>query len=74
MVGGQENLIISIIIDNNNNNNNNNNIPLNGFVHQFLKWGRRKVVTTTAALRLQDLCRKVPLFLCERPRDHETMR
>ena len=60
--------------DNNNNNNNNNfnnNIPLNGFQHQFLKWGRRKVLTSTASFRLQDLCRKVQLFLCGRHRDHE---
>ena len=59
MVGGQVNPIISIIIDNNNknnNNNNNNNIPLNGFQHQFLKRGLRKVFTSTAAFRLQDLC------------------
>ena len=62
--------MLSIIIDNNNNNNNNNN-TLNGFQHQFLKWGRKKVFTSTASFRLQDLCRKVQLSLCGRPRDHE---
>ena len=45
--------------NNNNNNNNSNNIPLNGFQHQFLKWCQRKVMTSTAAFWLQDLCRKV---------------
>ena len=63
MVRGQANPIVSIIIDNNNNNNNNNdNIPLNGFQRQLLKWGRRKVITSTTLFRLQDLCRKVQLF------------
>ena len=67
-------IIISINIGNNNNNNinnNNNNIPLNGFQHQFLKWCRRKVITSTAAFWLQDLCRKVQVFLCGRPGDHQ---
>ena len=85
MVGGQVSPIISIIVDNNNNNNNNNhsnsnnnnnnnnnnNIPLNGFQHQFLKWGWRKVFTSTAAFRLQDLCREVQLFLFGLPGDHD---
>ena len=65
MVRGQVNPVISIIIDNDNNNNNNdnsNNIPLNGFQHQFVKWGRRKVFTSTAAFWLQNLCRKVHSF------------
>ena len=52
------------------NNNDNNNIPFNGFL-TFLKWGRRKVFTSTAAFRLQDLYRKVQLFLCGRPRENE---
>ena len=58
MVGGQVSPIINIIIKNNNNNNNNdddhnddnNNNSLNGFQLQFLKWGRRKVLTSTVAL------------------------
>ena len=58
-------------INNNNNNNNNNNIPLNGNQHPFLKWCRRKVITSTAAFWLLDLCRKVQVFLCGRPRDHQ---
>ena len=63
MVGGQVSPIISIIINNNNNNNDNNNNDnddddddnnnsLNGFQHQFLKWGRRKVLTSTVDFRL----------------------
>ena len=67
MLAGQVNPIISIVIDN---NNDNDNIPLNGFQHQFLKWGRRKIFTSTAASQLQDLCREVQLFTCGRPRDH----
>ena len=73
--------------DNSNNSNNNNyyyyyyyyyyycnySISLNSFQHQCLKWGRRKVFTSTAAFRLQDLCGKVQLFLCGRPRDHEIL-
>ena len=69
IVGGQVNQIISIIIDNNKNNN--TNIPLKCFQHQFFKWGRRKVFTSIATFRLQDLRRKVQLLLCGRPRDHE---
>ena len=62
MVRGQVNPIISImVVNNNNNNNNDNNIPLNGFL-TFLKWGWRKVFTSAAALRLQDLYRKVQLL------------
>ena len=58
MVGGQVRPITNIIIKNNNNNNNNdddddnddnNNNSLNGFQLQFLKWGRRKVLTSTVA-------------------------
>ena len=82
MVGGQVNPIISVIIKNNNNNNNddddddndnNNNSPcsLNGFQHQFLKWGRRKVLTSTVAFRLQNLCgevqRTLPIRTTSRP-------
>ena len=82
MVGGQVNPIISVIIKNNNNNNNddddddndnNNNSPcsLNGFQHQFLKWGRRKVLTSTVAFRLQNLCGEVqstlPIRTTSRP-------
>ena len=82
MVGGQINPIISVIIKNNNNNNNddddddndnNNNSPcsLNGFQHQFLKWGRRKVLTSTVAFRLQNLCgevqRTLPIRTTSRP-------
>ena len=52
------------------NNNKNNNIPLNGFL-TFLKWGWKKVFTSTAAFQLQDLYRKVQLFLCGRPRENE---
>ena len=70
MVGGQVNPIISVIIKNNNNNNNsnnddddddndNNNNSLNGFQHQFLKKGRRKVLTSTVAFRLQNLCGEI---------------
>ena len=70
MVGGQVNPIISVIIKNNNNNNNNNdddddddnennNNSLNGFQHQFFKWGRRKVLKSTVAFRLQNLCGEV---------------
>ena len=65
MVAGQVNPIISIIID-----NDNDNIPLNGFQHQFLKWGRRKIFTSTAAFQLQDLCSEVQLFTWGRPREH----
>ena len=50
------------------NNNDDNNIPLNGFL-TFLKWGRRKVFTSTATFWLQDICRKVQLFLCGQPRE-----
>ena len=73
MVGGQVSSSATTRNNNNNNNNNNfnNNIPLNGFQHQFLKWGRRKVLTSTASFRLQGLCRKVHIFLCGRHRDHE---
>ena len=53
-----------------NNNDNNNNIPLNSFL-TFLTWGRRKVFTSTATFWLQDICRKVQLFLCGRPRENE---
>ena len=78
MVGGQVSPIISIIIKNNNNNNNdddddddNNNNSLNGFQHQFLKWGRRKVLTSTEAFRLQNLCgevqRTLPIRTNSRP-------
>ena len=82
MVGGQVNPIISVIIKKNNNNNddddddndnNNNNSPcsLNGFQHQFLKWGRRKVLTSTVAFRLQNLCGEVqstlPIRTTSRP-------
>ena len=63
--------IISIINENNNSDSNNNDIPLNSFQHQFLKWRWRKMFTSTAAFRLQDLCRKVRQFLCGRPRDNE---
>ena len=51
-----------------NNNDNNNNIPLNSFL-TFLTWGRRKVFTSTATFWLQDICRKVQLFLCGQPRE-----
>ena len=74
MVGGQVSSSATTRNKNNNNSNNNNfntNIPLNGFQHQFLKWGWRKVLTSTASFRLQGLCRKVQLFLCGRHRDHE---
>ena len=50
------------------NNDDNNNIPLNGFL-TFLKWGRGKVFTSTATFWLQDICRKVQLFLCGQPRE-----
>ena len=57
--------------DDNNNNDNNNNNSLNGFQHQFLKWGRRKVLTSTVALRLQNLCgevqRALPMRTTSRP-------
>ena len=73
--------IINIIIKNNNNNNNNNNddddnddnnnISLNGFQLQFLKWGRRKVLTSTVAFRLQNRCgevqRTLPMRMTSRP-------
>ena len=52
------------------NNNDDNNIPLNGFL-TFLKWGRRKVFTSTATFWLQDICGKVQIFLCGRPRENE---
>ena len=86
MVGGQVKPIISVIIKNNNNNNddddddndnNNNNSPcsLNGFQHQFLKWGRRKVLTSTVAFRLQNLCgevqRTLPIRTTSRPYRNE---
>ena len=74
MVGGQVSSSATTRNKNNNNSNNNNfntNIPLNGFQHQFLKWGWRKVLTSTVSFRLQGLCRKVQLFLCGRHRDHE---
>ena len=71
IVGGQVNQIISIIIDNSKNNN--TNISLKGFQHQFFRWGQRKVFTSIAAFRHQDLRRKVQLFLCGRPRDHEIL-
>ena len=45
------------------NNNDNNNNSLNGFQHQFLKWGRRRVLTSTVAFRLQNLCSEVQLVL-----------
>ena len=51
----------------------NYSISLNSFQHQCLKWGQRKVFTSTAAFRLQDLCGKVQLFLCGRPRYHEIL-
>ena len=71
MVGGQVSPIISIIIKNNNNNNDddddddddNDNNSVNGFPHQFLKWGRRKVLTSTVPFRLQNLCGEVQRIL-----------
>ena len=73
--------IINIIIKNNNNNNNNNddddnddnnnNNSLNGFQLQFLNWGCRKVLTSTVALRLQNLSgevqRTLPMRTTSRP-------
>ena len=79
MVGGQVSPIINIIIKNNNNNKNNDdddnddndNNSLNGFQLQFLKWGRRKVLTSTVAFRLQNLCgevqRTLPIRTTSRP-------
>ena len=79
MVGGQVSPIINIIIKNNNNNNNNdddhnddnNNNSLNGFQLQFLKWGRRKVLISTVAFRLQNRCgevqRTLPMRTTSRP-------
>ena len=81
MVGGQVSPIINIIIKNNNNNNNNddddnddnNNNSLNGFQLQFLKWGRRKVLTSTVAFWLQNRCgefevqRTLPMRTTSRP-------
>ena len=73
MVGGQVSPVISIIIKNNNKNNNNNNNndddddndnnSVNGFQLQFLKWGRRKVLTSTVPFRLQNLCGEVQRIL-----------
>ena len=67
MVGGQVSPIISLIIKNNNNNNDDddddNNNSLNGFQHQFLKWGHRKVLTSTVVFRLQNLCGEVQRIL-----------
>ena len=69
--------IISIIIKNNYNNNNNddddddnNNNSLNGFQHQFLKWGRRKVLTSTVAFGLQNQ-RILPMRTTSRPCGNE---
>ena len=66
--------IISIIIKNNNNNDNDDdddNNSLNGFQHQFLKWGRRKVLASTVDFRLQNLCgevqRTLPIRTTSRP-------
>ena len=80
MVGGQVRPITNIIIKNNNNNNNNdddddnddnNNNSLNGFQLQFLKWGRRKVLTSTVAFRPQNRCgeeqRTLPMRTTSRP-------
>ena len=77
MEGGQVSPIINIIIKNNSNNNNNNddddndNNSLNGFQLQFLKWGRRKVLTSTVAFRLQNRCgevqRTLPMRTTSRP-------
>ena len=70
MEGGQVSPIINIIIKNNSNNNNNNddddndNNSLNGFQLQFLKWGRRKVLTSTLALEVQ---RTLPMRTTSRP-------
>ena len=70
MVGGQVSPIISIITKNNNNNNDDDDDDdddddnsLNGFQHQFPKWGRRKVLTSTVAFRLQNLCGEVQRIL-----------
>ena len=46
--------IISIIIDNNSDNNYSTEL----ISAPILKWGRRKVFTSTAAFRLPDLCRE----------------
>ena len=94
MVGGQVSPIINIIIKNNNNNNNNdddddnddnddnNNNSLNGFQLQFLKWGRRKVLTSTVALEVQRTlpmrttsrpCRNEIVFITVRVRNNRTL-
>ena len=83
MVVGQVNPIISIIIDNNNNNfnnnnnnnddnnnNNNNNIPLNDFSTNFSSRGRGKCSDQLRPSGFK-ICRKLRLFPCERPQDHE---
>ena len=80
MVGGQVSPIISIIIKNNNNNDNDDdddddddddNNSLNDFQHQFLKWGRRKVLASTVDFQLQNLCgevqRTLPFRTTSRP-------
>ena len=91
MVGGQVRPITNIIIKNNNNNNNNNddddnddnnNNSLNGFQLQFLKWGRRKVLTSTVALEVQRTlpmrttsrpCRNEIVFITVRVRNNRTL-
>ena len=63
--------MISIIIENNNSDSNNNNIPLNSFQHQFLKWRRRKVLTSNAAFGFKIFVGKYDSFSAD---DLETMR
>ena len=85
IIGGQVNPIISIIIDDNNNNKVTITITTTTTItiikiskHSTERFsapipqvGWRKVFTSTAAFRLQELSREVELFLCGRPRDHE---